>query len=120
INGGTVDINGQALNTTEQFNIQGNGVGNQGAIVNNGEGPTGNQLSRLTLAGDAGIGGTGRFDFRANNPVLELAGHTLSKLGTNQVSLVATTIQSTGAPGAIDVVGGAFFLETCSAHSDQT
>ena len=97
INGGTVDINGQALNTTEQFNIQGNGVGNQGAIVNNGAGTTGNQLSRVTLAGDAGIGGTGRFDFRANNPVLELAGHTLSKLGTNQVSLVATTIQSTGA-----------------------
>ena len=114
INGGTVDINGQALNTTEQFNIQGNGARNEVRSSTTAPAPLEISLAVSRSPATPALAAPADSTSCANNPMLELAGHTLSKLGTNQVSLVATTIQSTGAPGAIDVVGGAFSIETGS------
>ena len=118
---GTLDIANQSLNTVEQFNIQGNGFGGQGAIVNNGVatspglGTTGAQISRVKLTGDASVGGVVRWDMRGNDPQVDLAGHTLTKVGGNFVDLVSTQVRSTGAPGIIDVASGTLGIEANSS-----
>src|SRR5262249_24237355 len=118
---GTLDIANQSLNTVEQFNIQGAGFGGQGAIVNNGvahspgRGTTGAQISRIKLTGDASVGGTVRWDMRGNDPQIDLAGHTLTKVGNNFVDLVSTQVRSTGGPGVIDVASGTLGIEANSS-----
>src|SRR5262249_35328320 len=103
--GGASDLNKGGPKRAKQFVINGSGVGGVnpiGALVNNGTPGTGqNNISKITLNSDAAMGGTGRFDIRSNNPILELNGHTLTKFGANQISVVAATIQSTGGPGSI-------------------
>ncbi len=113
ISGGSVDINGLALNTTEQFNISGTGAGGIGAIVNNSTGTTGNNISRLTLTADASIGGTGRWDFRGNSPIITLNGFTLTKTGANQVSIVDANVGT----GNIFVAQGMLSIEGASLIS---
>lgn len=96
--GGAFDINGVSMNTgitPESFRVSGDGVGGLGAVVNNGAAQQ-NAFSQMVLTGDTRFGGTGRFDFRviagAPTPFLDLAGHTLTKVGANQFSLVGTVI----------------------------
>ena len=116
INGGTLNLNNLALNTTETFNIAGTGFNNQGAIVNNAANQTGNEISRLNLIGNASIGGTGRWDFRNNAPMIDLAGFNLTKVGANQISIVGATIRNSGATtGTIEVSNGFITLETLTS-----
>jgi autotransporter-associated beta strand protein len=118
---GTVDIANQALNTVEQFNIQGDGFSGQGAIVNNGVslspglGTTSAEISRVTLTGDASVGGIVRWDLRGNDPQIDLAGHTLNKVGNNFVDLVSTQVRSTGGPGVLRVTSGTLGIEANSS-----
>ncbi|WP_367871808.1 beta strand repeat-containing protein [Luteolibacter sp. Populi] len=108
--GGTFDVNGTALNVTEIVRISGSGVGGAGALVNNGAAQQ-NALNRVVLTGNATAGGAARFDIRPGTaPTLDLAGFTLTKTGTNQLSLVGTAIT----PGNVVINQGIFSVETTS------
>ncbi|MHA3770792.1 beta strand repeat-containing protein [Verrucomicrobiota bacterium sgz303538] len=116
--GATLDLSGnltaQALNFgTKQFNIEGTGVGGNGAIVNNGVSQF-NTFQRVTLTNDATIGGSQRYDIRGTGSLLNLDGHTLTKIGSNQVSLVGTTVND----GNIVVNQGTFSIETTTSIPD--
>jgi len=98
--GATLDHNG-AWGVPRDFHavIAGNGEDGNGVIVNS---TTANQnagFASLTLTADASIGGTGRFDVRpvmAGTGFVDLAGHTLTKSGTNKIAIVDGTIASDG------------------------
>jgi autotransporter-associated beta strand protein len=114
-NGGTLDINGQALGTQqERISISGSGVAGNGALVNSGADQT-NATRFISLENNATIGGTGRIDVRGSsstsNPptgLLNLSGYTLTKTGTNKFALVATRVTD----GNIVVNQGTLSLET--------
>ena len=83
-NGGTLDLNSLMLGD-EVVTIEGVGAGGQGALINSPASFTANYgLRFLTLAGNATIGGKGRFDVK-NTPTVLGNGYTLSKVGTNAV-----------------------------------
>lgn len=108
--GATLDVNAMALTNTETVRVAGIGVGGLGALVNNGVDQQ-NALNRVELTADATVGGTGRFDIRPGiTPTLDLAGFTLTKVGTNQFSLVGSTVAS----GNIVITGGTLSFETTS------
>jgi autotransporter-associated beta strand protein len=114
--GGTLDISG---NTTvnnadfgfKQFQIEGTGVGGFGVLVNGTPGSPGvaqqNAFEDILLTGDATIGAYGRFDVRGGAASLDLAGHTLTKLGAAHFGVVSGTITD----GNIIVNEGNFALE---------
>ena len=92
--GGTLDIGANlstdALSVSNRITISGAGHGGMGAIVNNGpvQQMNGFAGTTITLADDATIGGIlpTRWDFRAST-VLDLAGHTLTKVGAADLRL---------------------------------
>ena len=112
VNGGTtLDLNGAANGINfgqKEFRIQGSGVvlngETLGVLSSTSTSTQNNAFQRVVLAGDASIGNPGvpngarRFDIRAgqsngqNTALLDLAAHTLTKIGTNQISLVATDV----------------------------
>ena len=116
INSGTsLDLNNFLVNTGRQIVVSGAGPDGNGAIVNNSatnQTTSGNYIAKVSLAANTTIGGVARWDFRGNTPVIDLNGNTLTKKGTNQVSVVAGTIRSTGGAGLIDVTQGVLSLET--------
>jgi len=67
VSNGTFDVNGFALfgngNSGLNVNVQGAGVGGNGAIINSGASTT-KILHTVTLIGDATFGGTGDWDIR--------------------------------------------------------
>src|SRR5262249_44453476 len=106
--GATLDVNDFDLGGDQIF-VVGDGVGANGAIVNNGGGTTLN-LHRVTLTGPTSFGGSGRWDIRQTNvttELLDLAGFKLTKVGGNQVSVVNVDIT----PGDIDINGGILSIE---------
>ncbi|RYD67330.1 MAG: hypothetical protein EOP83_03045, partial [Verrucomicrobiaceae bacterium] len=121
--GGAIDIAGNpTVNNQDfgqkQFTIAGNGPSDLGALVNSGIIAQNNAFERVALSADASIGGTGRYDIRAtvdglgqNQSVLDLAGQTLRKRGTNQITCVATNLTA----GNIIVEQGTFAIESSSA-----
>lgn len=110
LSGATLDINAQALTNTEIITIAGTGVGGAGALVNTGADQL-NAVNKLVLAGNATVGGTGRFDIRpGTTPTLDLAGFTLTKEGANQLSLVGATVTN----GSITINTGTVSVETTS------
>ncbi|MDR3457620.1 MAG: autotransporter-associated beta strand repeat-containing protein [Verrucomicrobiae bacterium] len=127
-NGGTLDIENttaQALsftNTTDSggkpFFIAGTGVGGNGAIVNNGTVNQQNAIQNLTLTANATVGGPARWDLRVPDakfqPVLDLGGYTLTKTGTNQMSMVALIVTN---GGSIVINNGIFSFETISSNA---
>lgn len=126
-NGATLDLggwpgtSGNANNMfgAKPFFISGAGVTNGGAIVNNGAIGQNSAFEFVTLTTDATIGGTARFDWRNGTPgpVLDLAGHTLTKAGNNQVSLVNVTCTN---GGSIVINSGILSFETTSVVSNGT
>ena len=85
-NGGTLDLANQMLGN-EVIAIQGAGASGLGALINSVPGFTANYgLRFLTLAGDATVGGQGRFDLK-NAPTVLGNGFTLTKVGTNTVTI---------------------------------
>jgi fibronectin-binding autotransporter adhesin len=106
----------------KQFTISGAGVvtgtfpGGEGAIFDGGLSQQ-NAFQKITLATDATIGGNGaaagntaigRYDLRGGTPVLDLAGHTLTKVGSSQFTLVSASATAgnvvVASPGAVGTV----------------
>lgn len=90
--GATVDFNG-VIDATYGYTISGTGVGGNGALVNNGAaiGNATAQTTNIKLADNATIGGTGNWaligaGYAATS--LDLNGKTLTKAGTNTLSLI--------------------------------
>ena len=114
--GGTVDFNGK-WDATYGYTIAGTGATGAGALVNYGAGiSTGAaQASNIKLAADASIGGTGNWALLTsgyNATTLDLAGYTLTKVGSNTVSLVNTTATA----GAIRVSAGSLNVAERTAN----
>ena len=113
--GATLDVGSSTnglLALPETFTVSGTGAGGSGVIVNTGAQQL-NAFGKVILAGDATFGGTGRWDLRNNNATLTLNGHTLTKAGTNVITLVNTAVNpnTASATGRIDVTSGTFSLE---------
>lgn len=127
-NGGTLDIEYPTQNTMsftnttddggKQFFIAGAGVGGNGAIVNNGTTNQIEALQDLTLTADATVGGPARWDLRVPNghyqPILDLGGFTLTKSGSNQMSMVAVIVTN---GGSIVINSGILSFETISSNA---
>lgn len=110
-NTGTFDVNGQNMGV-KPLTIQGAGFGGQGAVVNTGAGQN-NAFQVMNMAGDATVGGPGRFDLRGTvaDTYLSTGGqpYKLTKVGANQFSLVNAVVDP--ALGDIDVLQGVFSFE---------
>jgi fibronectin-binding autotransporter adhesin len=122
-NGGTLDLSAAPTDLsfgTQQFYISGNGVATsnfptgEGAIVNNlptgvaqDDSVVGGPFSNITLLGNSSIGGTQRWDIRTSG-TLDLNGFTLTKIGSNEITIQGITITNGAAttPGFIDVQSG--------------
>ncbi|MCX6930660.1 MAG: autotransporter-associated beta strand repeat-containing protein, partial [Verrucomicrobia bacterium] len=112
--GATLDLNGFGLTNKANYviHIAGTGVGNAGALLHNGASQLNFGLTNLVLDADASVGGLGRFDMRpvtssALPPSIDLAGHTLTKVGANQFWLQQA---SSITDGNIDVQVGVLGL----------
>ncbi|HEV2693309.1 MAG TPA: autotransporter-associated beta strand repeat-containing protein [Verrucomicrobiae bacterium] len=126
-NGGTLDVGGiataqglgftNAAGQAKQFYIAGAGVGGNGAIVNNGTVNQQDALQLLTLTGNATVGGPARWDLRgtpAIAPILDLGGFTLTKSGSNQMSMVSVIVTN---GGSIVINSGILSFETTSSNA---
>jgi autotransporter-associated beta strand protein len=111
-NGATLDVNGLAINAVP-VTVSGAGVGGQGAIINTGVANI-NALRNVTLVGDTTFGGTERWDIRNTDGTASLitggSPYRLTKVGTNQVSLVGVEVDA--ALADINVQQGMFSVET--------
>lgn len=87
--GATLDLNGRNINS-EVVTINGNGVGGNGALVNNGS--TDSSQVRLALTNAASIGGTRRFDTAFGGAIVDGGTNTLTKVGTNQFTINNGTV----------------------------
>lgn len=105
--GATLEVNGKAFGT-RVVTASGSGVGGAGAIINNGPGSGTDVLQNVTLSGPTTVGGTKRWDIRGTLSTLLMGGHTLTKVGPNDVHLVGVSV---GSPGNIDVKEGSFWIE---------
>ena len=114
--GATLDVNGQNL-TAEPVVVSGSGVGSSGAILNTGADQL-NALRTVTLAGDVTFGGTARWDIRnaGGNATLSSGGSPfkITKVGTNQVSLVGVTVDA--ALGEVEIQQGNFSVQTTTTQ----
>ncbi len=117
--GATLDANG-SMNANRNYHaiISGDGVDALGAIVNSG-GSHNNGVGALTLAADATIGGSGRWDVRPTGGpgLLDLAGHTLTKEGGNKIGIVDSVVT---ADGSIIVNGGNLAITRSTVSGDGT
>ncbi len=99
VNGGTLDLNGYYNLRREPISLQGAGVDGNGALVNTAPhyttGIDDPHQYYVTLAGDAAIGGTYDWSIRGVTLAdsgwapgyLHGNGHTLTKVGTNEIEL---------------------------------
>jgi autotransporter-associated beta strand protein len=122
--GATLDVNGISLGG-ESVTAFGGGVNGEGAVYNSGAQIT-SGIRFLTLNGDTLLGGTGpwnpsnnqgRWDVRGTNNnvvsgTLSTGGHPykLTKVGSNQVSIVAISVDSQ--LGDVDIQQGLMGWET--------
>jgi autotransporter-associated beta strand protein len=117
--GGALDLGGltSAVNQAnplfgaKQFNIAGNGPAGNGALVNSGAFNQQGAYELITLTADATFGGTTRWDMRNGTVSLDLAGHKLTKISTNQISLVNVAVTA----GDIDINQGVLSFESASS-----
>ncbi|HWC60755.1 MAG TPA: autotransporter-associated beta strand repeat-containing protein [Verrucomicrobiae bacterium] len=114
-NGAVLDVNGQGLGAEPVF-VQGTGLAGAGAIINSGAAQV-NALQFVTLQGNTTFGGANRWDIRSavttdpsqGSLLTGGAAYDLTKVGTNQVSLVGITVDS--ALRNIDVQQGILSVE---------
>ncbi len=98
--GAALDVN-SSMNSARDYKavIAGDGPSGLGAIVNEtGAGHT-NGFGTIRLAADATIGGLFRYDLRpivAGTGVLDLAGFTLTKTGSNTIAIVDSVATAAG------------------------
>jgi fibronectin-binding autotransporter adhesin len=110
-NGGTLDVNGQNLGP-KSVTVSGAGVGSNGAIVNTGTAQN-NALQSIILLTNTTFGGNTRWDLRAGTASTLDTGnqpYSITKVGTNQVSLVSIT-NVDAALADVDIQQGTFSLQ---------
>lgn len=118
VTNGELDLNGQSM-SSKPVVISGmgdptlnmNSFTTNGAIINTGADQI-NGAQYVTLAGDAAIGGTSRWDIRGNpGATLSTDGHAynLVKAGANQISLVNVAVDPMLAD--VDVQAGTLSME---------
>ncbi|MGN6370604.1 MAG: beta strand repeat-containing protein, partial [Phycisphaerae bacterium] len=101
---------------TKEFDIAGTGADGNGVIVNTGTTNQQNAFQNINLTGDATFGGSARFDIRSGGgALLNLNGHTLTKNGSFQLTLVNATVN----PGNIVVNQGTFSMEANTTIADN-
>ncbi len=108
--GATLDVGGQTLNNYPVV-VSGAGVGGNGAIINSVADNT-TAMGNVTLVDDTTFGGTRRWDIRGGAAQLLTLGnyYNLTKVGTNQISLVGVNVD--GSLANINVQSGTFSAET--------
>ncbi|MDZ7617622.1 MAG: autotransporter-associated beta strand repeat-containing protein [Patescibacteria group bacterium] len=116
--GATLDIAGfkaglvaEGAIGNEPIEVSGSGVGGLGALINNGDWQT-QAFSNIKLLGDTTFGGTGRWDLRSGT--FAVGGHTITKVGTNAVSIVSATVTN---PGDVNVNAGLFRIEGLTSYN---
>ena len=121
VNGGTLDLRGIAAPTSLQYNIQGTGYTNAGALANFGGGmQNGNGIHGLNLLGDVTIGGTGRWDLygTAGSTGLHGNNYNLTKVGSGETFFID------GGPSNqlanITILGGALGFQGTNDLGDPT
>ncbi len=107
-NGGTMDFDGSALTDGKPITISGTGLNGEGAIYNSGGAQYG-QVVDINLAGDATIGGSGRWDLGTGSEIN--GAHTLTvdwsggagygqwngiSIGANVVGIIVTNASPLG------------------------
>lgn len=106
--GGTLDLNGVAAPTSLQYNIQGSGNTNEGAINNSSANnvQNGNGVRGLNFTADATIGAAGRWDLNGDGGGTGLQGNgfNLTKVGTGMVFFIDGG--SSNALGNINILNG--------------
>ena len=96
--------------------IAGKGVGDAGAFRytrSNSSGNSDSLINSLTLSDDATIDASSRWGL-ANGKIVELNGHTLTRIGKSQW-MVYNKIQSTGGPGEVNNVYGQLTFQSSPA-----
>ena len=99
---------GDPLFTGHDMTISGKGVDNKGAIrytQTSGGACADNMFSKLTLADDATIEVASRWGMFNNTYPLDLAGHTLTRVG-GSLWMIFNHVKSTGGPGTIVSTAG--------------
>jgi autotransporter-associated beta strand protein len=120
--GATLEIVANAINLgQEQITISGSGVGGNGALVNNSGSTTfvGPNMARLILAGNATVGGSGRFDLRSATTSDSTLGslstggqpYKLTKVGPTGIAFGLIGINVDPALGDVEVQGGILSME---------
>jgi autotransporter-associated beta strand protein len=118
-NGGTLDIDANALNL-EPVIVSGAGVNGVGALINSSATQQNNAYRNVTMTGDTTIGGIGGVGLRTmadSDPGLVANGHNLTKVGPSQFNLnggttVAGLTNEWGTDiGNIDIQQGAISFE---------
>jgi len=91
VNGGTLDIHGVQAPASLQYNIQGSGYTNAGAIANfGGPAQNANGILGVNLLADATVGAVGRWDLygTAGSTGLQGNNYNLTKVGTGSVFFI--------------------------------
>lgn len=109
-NGGTIDVNGQAPSLRiPELRISGAGVGDNGAVVNNGGGlVNASSFAKVVLEGDVSWGGSQRNDLPSNTTFAG-NGFVFTKVGAGD-TWFQPIMQSQ--PSAVIVNGGNFGVQT--------
>ena len=116
INGGSLDLNGQAV-ITESFIVQGAGPGGNGALVNNGAAiVNGGPRAAITLSGDTTFGAPNRWDLQGG-ATLNGGGFKLTKMGGSEMFMSGLGETSLG---DVDVQQGFFTWGANSTAGDPT
>lgn len=117
---GAVDFNnwnpGALACTISGAGFNGNGT----LIANYTNAATQKGPKTITLAGDATIGGSNRWDLRASGAAIiaPTNAYTLTKVGANQISIVAAAVSPN--LGDLKCLGGTLSFETTSTFGDAT
>ncbi|MGB8166064.1 MAG: autotransporter-associated beta strand repeat-containing protein, partial [Chthoniobacteraceae bacterium] len=108
--GATLDINGQSLgNGRGSLIVAGNGVGGNGAIINSGATQI-QAMTNLAMTADTTVSTVNTWHLRSNPASgLDMGGHTLTKIGGNQlyIQLWPGLVQN---PGNVIVSNGNFMI----------
>ena len=84
---GVLDLYGQELALGKTVTISGTGFNGQGALVSSGSSTASYNVKNLVLADNAAIGGTSDWSIGGNSAGLTGNGKTLTKLGTNTITI---------------------------------
>lgn len=124
-NGATLwlKIDGAGQNTVafpHNVTIAGKGVGNNGAFRFTKVGSTNSDslLNKLSLSDDATIDVSTRWGM-GSGKIVDLNGHTLTRIGTANWLALGNTIKSTGAPGEVNNVYGTLTFQNAAVVEEN-